>query len=160
MPNAVPADRASNVTGNLSAPTEADGSRRLRLVSVGNSSHSTGSVVVNRQGPIDALMAATSGLTPGKWYALALAPHADGSGGALQALASFKAMPDGAALVSSIGPFRALLFGDAKAAYVVVAAQDGEGGRLGDVLQVEAAPLPATDTQAGASRRARRHLRA
>jgi YVTN family beta-propeller protein len=94
------------------------------------------SVSLFDQGLLQVLQASVTGLEPKKSYALALAPHADGSG-PLQALASFKTNPAGSAIVNALGPIRQVMReeGSDERRYLVIAPQTPNG--LGTPVQVQ-----------------------
>ncbi len=70
-------------------------------------------VAVNPQGLVDLLQAAVTGLKPNTDYQLALAEQSREPYGFLQPLAAFKTNPAGAAVVTALGPLKAVLRGDA-----------------------------------------------
>jgi YVTN family beta-propeller protein len=90
------------------------------------------------QGLTQVLQASVTGLEPKTMYALALSDKADGSG-ALESLSNFMTNPAGSAIVNAIGPIRQIV--EAKhrdeRRYLVIAASTD--GKLGEVLQVQAA---------------------
>ena len=70
-------------------------------------------VTVNNQGLIDLLEAAVTGLQPKSMYQLALAEHDSQPYGKLQPLVKFQTNPAGAAIVTTLGPIRQVVEGDA-----------------------------------------------
>jgi YVTN family beta-propeller protein len=82
----------------------------LALGPAGERGQAPTSVALFDQGLTQMLEAAVSGLAPRQAYVLALSTHVNGSG-PLQALASFKTNPAGAAIVNTVGPVRQLVQG-------------------------------------------------
>ncbi|MBW4629223.1 MAG: beta-propeller fold lactonase family protein [Brasilonema octagenarum HA4186-MV1] len=70
-------------------------------------------VTVNNQGIIDLLEAAVTGLQPKSMYQLALAERPSKPYGKLQPLAKFQTNPSGAAIVTTLGPIRQVVEGNA-----------------------------------------------
>lgn len=85
---------------------------KLSLSDINGSDRAVTRVTLFDQGLVQVLQASATHLQPGQTYVVALAAQADG-GGALQALASFKANAAGAAIVNASGPIRQLVTADA-----------------------------------------------
>jgi len=115
--------------------------RTAHLVLAGKDGGQPSTVSLFDQGLVQVMQAAVTHLTPGGAYVLGLAESPDGSG-PVQALATFKANPAGAAIVGAVGPIRQLVDDErpAQRRYLVVATQvDDKPGPVVQV-QVQAAP--------------------
>lgn len=113
VPNAVPDGTAANTTMTLSLPTDDDASLHIHLAST-TTGQNVSSAVVNKQGLLDLLSVAVTGLEPGQPYVLALSSNDNDKDGEMvssQVIADFKGGQDGGASVVSVGAFREALFG-------------------------------------------------
>ena len=101
-----------------------------------STSNAPTSVSLFDQGLVQVLQASVTGLEPKQKYVLALADHADGSGG-LQPLAAFMTNPAGSAIVNAIGPIRQIVDPSAQAdrRYLVIA--PGDAATPGAPVQIE-----------------------
>ncbi|MBV8638508.1 MAG: YncE family protein [Candidatus Eremiobacteraeota bacterium] len=133
VPNAVPTGDGGS---NLEPLGSAGAAAHLVLVDASAGMQRT-TVTVNNQGLTDLLEAAVTGLVPGGFYVLELAERADGSGTRTR-LATFKANPSGAAIVTSITQLRAMVSPDAdvRAKRYLVIAEDTNGSD-GRVVQIQ-----------------------
>jgi YVTN family beta-propeller protein len=109
VPDAVP---EGNGTANLLPLGSAGEAAHLVLTDMRGNARST--VAVNNQGLTDLFEAAVTGLEPGTTYTISLASNPDG-GGLREPLATFKANPAGAAIVTGITQLRAMISSDAGA---------------------------------------------
>ena len=134
VPNAVP---TGDGRANLQPLGAAGQAVHLTLHATNDAARKT-DVTLFDQGLTQVLQAAVTGLTPKETYVLALSQRPDG-GGALQALAEFKANPAGAAIVNAVGPVRQIVRDDnaTQRRYLVVAA--GTAAQPGSVVQLESA---------------------
>ncbi len=100
-------------------------------------------VAVNNQGVIDLLQAAVTGLNPKSSYQLALAERASKPYGKLQPLAEFQTNPAGAAIVTTSGPIKQVLQGDAgiqSRRYLVIVPVKNGISRMPVQVQLRAEP--------------------
>lgn len=134
VPDAVPTGDGRE---NLEALGSAGSALHLRLVDARDGVEKT-SVAVNNQGFSDLLEAAVTGLVPGEMYFLDLAAHVDGSG-RRDRIASFKANPSGAAIVTAVAELRTLLSEKTspnERRYLVIVKE--ANGRDGHIIQHQA----------------------
>ena len=113
-PNAVPNGPG---TDNLVPLGEAGNTARLRLNGGGTAMPDAGGwVAVNSFGLLDLVQIAAEGLTPKLQYQVYLTESDHAPFGKLEPLAVLKTNPDGAEIVQSIGPLKALAGGPAPGA--------------------------------------------
>jgi YVTN family beta-propeller protein len=132
VPDAVP---DGNGTKSLHALGSAGEAAHLVLSDLHGNARTT--VAVNNQGLTDLFEAAVTGLEPGRSYALSLASSSDGTG-PHERLATFKANPAGAAIVTGVTQLRAMISTEADASvrrYLVITQNDS--ARDGVVVQVQ-----------------------
>ncbi len=126
VPEAVP---EGDGLANLLPLASAGEAVHLQLAAPGSEKPVT-TVTVNNQGLIDLLEAGVTGLLPKQAYVLAFAAKPDGSG-ELTPLAQFMSNPAGAAIVTTLGPLRQVVQGNAETPrrYLVIAPfGDGKAG--------------------------------
>ena len=112
VPNAVPSGAG---TDNLVPLGEAANTAHLRLEAATTTSpDAQASAAVNSLGLLDLVELAMRGLTPGAQYRVCLAQYNRYPYGGLEPLATFKANPDGGAIVQTVGPLKELARIDAK----------------------------------------------
>ncbi|HTT18771.1 MAG TPA: YncE family protein [Candidatus Sulfotelmatobacter sp.] len=111
VPGAVPTGAG---TDNLVPLGEASNTEHIRLEAAGTAlpvAHA--SVAVNSLGLLDLVEIAATGLTSGAEYRVYLAQSNHPPYGNLEPLATFKANPDGAGIVQTVGPLKVLVHPDA-----------------------------------------------
>ena len=111
VPGAVPTGAG---TDNLVPLGEASNTEHIRLDAAGTAlpvAHA--SVAVNSLGLLDLVEIAATGLTSGAEYRVYLAQSNHPPYGNLEPLATFKANPDGAGIVQTVGPLKVLVHPDA-----------------------------------------------
>lgn len=109
-------------TDNLAPLGESGNTARLHLEAGGPVVPSAqASVAVNSLGLLDLVQIAAEGLAPKSQYRGYLAESDHAPFGTLEALAVLKTNPDGVGIVQAIGPLKAIVHGDSRAA----AAQSG-----------------------------------
>jgi hypothetical protein len=108
VPGAVPSGGAG--TDNLVPLGEAGNTEHIRLEAAGTALPAAqASAAVNSLGLLDLVEIAARGLASGAQYRVYLAPNNHPPYGSLQPLAIFKANPDGASIVQTVGPLKALV---------------------------------------------------
>lgn len=113
VPGAVPNGAG---TDNLVPLGEAGNTARLHLEAGGIAlPNAQASVAVNSLGLLDLVQIAAEGLAPKSQYQVYLAESNHAPLGKLEALALFKTNADGAGIVQSIGPLKALVHTDSRA---------------------------------------------
>jgi hypothetical protein len=113
VPDAVPNGAG---TDNLVPLGEAGNTARLRLEAGGIAlPNAQASVAVNSLGLLDLVQIAAEGLAPKSQYQVYLAESNHAPLGELEALALLKTNADGAGIVQSIGPLKALVHTDSRA---------------------------------------------
>jgi YVTN family beta-propeller protein len=111
VPNAVPNGPG---TDNLVPLGEAGNTARVRLEAAGSAPlDAQGWVAVNSLGLLDLVQIAAKGLTPKTQYQVYLTESDHAPFGKLEPLAVLKTNPDGAGIVQTIGPLKALAAGPA-----------------------------------------------
>ena len=107
VPGAVPSGAG---TDNLVTLGEAGNTEHIRLEAAGTALPAAqASAAVNSLGLLDLVEIAARGLASGAQYRVYLAPNNHPPYGSLQPLAIFKANPDGASIVQTVGPLKALV---------------------------------------------------
>jgi len=107
VPGAVPSGAG---TDNLVPLGEAGNTEHIRLEATGTAlPEAQASAAVNSLGLIDLVEIAARGLAPRAQYRVYLAPNNHPPYGGLQPLAILKANPDGASIVQTVGPLKALV---------------------------------------------------
>jgi YVTN family beta-propeller protein len=134
VPDAVP---SGDGTQNLEPLGSSGIAAHLFLTDPTNRAVKT-TVTINNQGLLDLLEAAVTGLDPGGQYSLVLATRPDGSGQRV-GLATFKANPAGAAIVTAVTELRAMLSpqadANARRYLAIVKATNGQDGTIAQIQQ-------------------------
>jgi len=106
VPGAVPSGTG---TDDLTPLGEAANTVHMRLESAITAlPDAQASAAVNSLGPLDLVQIAAKGLTPGAQYRLYLAQSNHYPYGTLESLAIFRANPDGAGIIQTVGPLKVL----------------------------------------------------
>lgn len=127
VPDAVP---SGGGTDNLVPLGEAANTAHLRLESASaGSPNAAASVAVNSLSLLDLVQIAARGLVPGARYRVYLAQSNQVPYGNLEPLAIFKANPDGAGIVQTVGPLKELVRigsdnGESSSRFLIVADSD------------------------------------